>query len=144
MSAVLTAVRFAGEGNASRVLKKQLPLITQQFPEVAACHPGTINVRFEWPLIVARPDFRTGPIDWKPGAQEIFDLVRVKLEAPLGKPSRDAWLYVAHRSQHRKDLAAHEIIAPRLELGGVEKLGVAITRQCERLSYRHNPLILVL
>ena len=135
--------RFKGEGNASHVLGIQLPLIAQQFPAVADCHAGTINVTFEHPLIVVTPDFRTTPIDWKPGKHEVFDFVRVTLQVPYEGPACPAWLYVAYRSAHRRNLAAHEIIAPKLNLDGIERLGVVISRKCTQIAYRANPIALI-
>jgi len=101
----LSARLFPGEGNASRALKVQLPLIEKSFPELKGCHFGTINLEFEAPLILVNPDHRTPPIKWKDSLTvgEVFDLVRVGFEIPSVSLSCDGWLYVAHRSAHRKD-----------------------------------------
>lgn len=43
-----------GLGVAQGTLARQLPLISKDFPEVADCHPGTINLELECPLEVAQ------------------------------------------------------------------------------------------
>lgn len=141
----LKAKRFPGEGNASRTVAIQLPFITETFPEIRGCHFGTINLEFEAPLIVACPDHRTPPIKWKQSLEvgEVFDLVRVSLEIPTKGTAHDAWLYLAHRSAHRKNLSRHELIAPYLNMDTVEELGVVIKRPCIHLPYRHNPVYVV-
>ena len=131
---------FAGEHNANRTVAKQLPYIAETFPEVQACHSGTINIELEGSLIVARADYRTPPIKWKQNLVEgeVFDLVRVRLEVPFGGPSHEAWLYVAHRSAHRANLSKHEVIASFIELAGAQDVGVVIERQHVLLPYKHN------
>lgn len=71
-----------GLGVAKGTLARQLPLICQNFPEVADCYPGTINLEFEFPLTVTQPDHRTAPLAWTPSGRttEVFDLVRIELE----------------------------------------------------------------
>ena len=141
----LKGKRFSGEGNASRTVAIQLPFITETFPEIRGCHCGTINLEFEAPLIVAYPDHRTLPIKWKQSLEvgEVFDLVRVSLESSTNGTAHDAWLYLAHRSAHRKNLLRHEFIAPYFNMDTVEELGVVIKRPCIHLSYRHNPVYVV-
>jgi hypothetical protein len=134
--------RFAGENNANRTIAMQLPFIAKAFPEVAQCHSGTINLELVSPLIVACSDHRTPPIKWKPNLTEgeIFDLVRVFLEVPFDGPRHQAWLYVAHRSRHRTDLRRHEVIAPFIELAGIEEYGLVIEQRSIELPYKHNSL----
>lgn len=99
----LQAQVVPGLGVATGTLARQLPLIAQDFPEVAGCFPGTLNLKLELPLEVTRPDHRTPPLAWTPSGRtrEVFDLLRIELEfAHLPAPVK-AWLYVAHRSPHR-------------------------------------------
>ncbi|MGY2227689.1 glycosyltransferase family 9 protein [Pseudomonas tolaasii] len=112
----------AGLGVATGTLARQLPLISQAFPEVGECYPGTINLLLERPLVVTRPDHRTAPIAWTPSGRitEVFDLVRIELEldhSPLRVP---AWLYIAHGSLHRQTPSTHEVIAQALDLEGIQ------------------------
>jgi hypothetical protein len=111
-----------GLGVATGTLARQLPLISQAFPEVGECYPGTINLLLERPLVVTRPDHRTAPIAWTPSGRitEVFDLVRIELEldhSPLRVP---AWLYIAHGSPHRQTPSTHEVIAQALDLEGIQ------------------------
>ena len=94
--------------------------VSKDFPEVADCHPGTINLELECPLEVTQPDHRTAPLAWTPSGRttEVFDLLRIELEfGPL--PTRvPAWLYVAHASPHRGTPTVHEVITQQLNLSG--------------------------
>jgi hypothetical protein len=114
----ITGQRQPGEGTATGNLAKQLPLILPGFPEIAAVHRGTINLRLDRPLLVLTPDHRTRPIDWDHANHpdgEIFDFLRIQFEAPVGSGPVDAWLYIAHNSQWRKDPRVHEVMAPMIE-----------------------------
>jgi ADP-heptose:LPS heptosyltransferase len=107
-----------GLGVASGTLSRQLPLISATFPEVAECHPGTINLQLDRALHVREPDHRTPPLAWTPSGRtrEVFDLVRVELELVGSGRRFPAWLYVAHGSPHRSTPTIHELIAKPLDL----------------------------
>lgn len=110
-----------GLGVAKGTLARQLPLISQEFPEVANCHPGTINLALEFPIIVTQPDHRTTPLAWTPSGRtdEVFELVRVELEFNDLPRRVAAWLYVAHGSPHRRTPIVHEVIAEQINLSNV-------------------------
>lgn len=112
-----------GLGVAHGTLARQLPLISQEFPEVASCHPGTINLEFETPIKVTQPDHRTVPLAWTPSGRktEVFDLVRVELEFDQLPARVPAWLYVAHGSPHRCTPTVHEVIARQINLSAVHE-----------------------
>jgi len=89
-----------------------VPGIAQEFPEIAQfITRGTINVRFEPQVIVAGWDHRTLPIGWDGGVPEVFDLVRVRLTVPDLGMREKALMYVAHRSEWRKNPHIHEFLA---------------------------------
>jgi hypothetical protein len=138
---------MTGLGGAGGNLEVQLPRIAERFPEVKDCFHGTINIQLEKPLLVLSADHRTGPIDWDaahaPG--EIFDLLRIRLEAPVGSPATRAWLYIAHNSPHRKELQLHEVIGPRIQ-GATPgaRCRIHIERPHLTLPYREFPLVLTL
>src|SRR3984893_11856047 len=92
-----------GTGTAHQNLVLQLPAIAAEFPEVANAHRGTINLQLTLPVFVLAPDHRTRPIQWQPPGNppEIFDLLRVEIEAPVGAVRVACWLYIAHFSPHR-------------------------------------------
>ncbi|WPC04697.1 glycosyltransferase family 9 protein [Pseudomonas benzenivorans] len=125
-----------GLGVAQGTLARQLPLISKDFPEVADCHPGTINLELECPLEVAQPDHRTAPLAWTPSGRttEVFDLVRIELEfGPL--PTRvPAWLYVAHASPHRGTPTVHEVIAQQLNLSEVRECQIHLRASAVTLT----------
>ena len=116
----LNAGIIPGLGVATGTLARQLPLISEEFPEVGGCYAGTINLEFSVPVLVVRPDYRTAPLAWTPSGRttEIFDLLRIELEFSHLPERIPAWLYVAHGSPHRRTPTIHEAIAPRINLNG--------------------------
>ncbi len=134
-----------GVGAASWTLALQIPLISRSFPEVAACYPGTINLKLDQPLLVLSPDHRTEPIVWNPEkpVPETFEFLRVELEAPIGASSVSAWLYIAHSSLHRGSLDTHELITTRLDLANIAECRVHINRPTYQLPYLKYPLVIV-
>jgi hypothetical protein len=120
-------------GGASDTVKGQLPLISEEFPEVRDCHIGTINVAFEPIIIAAGWDHRTNPINWCGEGEwdgEVFDFLRVKLRFPdLDKQPHSAWMYIAHGSPHRMDPHNHEFLAHYIP--GL-RLGITVVMECDR------------
>lgn len=118
MTISLCARIVSGLGVASGTLARQLPLISEHFPEVVYCHPGTINIVLDQALLLTKPDHRTAPLAWTPSGRttEVFDLLRVELELGSSPTRIPAWLYVAHGSPHRDTPMFHELIAPPLNL----------------------------
>ena len=154
----LRAMRCPGKRVAYQTLKRQIPLIAEEFPEIAHCHYGSINFILRLPLIVAVPDYRTKPINWRKDnlvsrlwswisdwnrTSEVFDLVRIVIEVPFGGPGHDAWLYVAHNSPHRETPKIHEAIAPFLELKKHSELGIVIRRGYRNLPYKEGAINVV-
>jgi len=132
-----------GLGVAQGTLARQLPLISKDFPEVADCHPGTINLELECPLEVTQPDHRTAPLAWTPSGRttEVFDLVRIELEfGPL--PTRvPAWLYVAHASPHRGTPTVHEVITQQLNLSEVSECQIHLRASAVTLTLTHQQTV---
>lgn len=125
----LRATIVPGLGVATGTLARQLPLIAKEFPEIADCFPGTLNLKLELPLEVIRPDHRTPPLAWTPSGRtlEVFDLLRIELEfAHLATPV-DAWLYVAHGSPHRATPDLHEVITRKLAIGDVRQCRIHLS-----------------
>ncbi|WP_306108802.1 glycosyltransferase family 9 protein [Pseudomonas sp. FSL R10-1339] len=114
----LDAYIVSGLGVATGTMARQLPLISQSFPEVAECHPGTLNLQLSRPLRLIRPHHRSAPLAWTPSGRtrEVFDLLRIELEFDHLAHRVPAWLYVAHGSPHRQTPTVHEVIATRLAL----------------------------
>jgi|SRR5208282_1055278 len=133
-----------GKGWASGFLKIQLPMISAEFPEIGHCHPGTLNLQLETNLLVLAPDYRTKPINWHPAlaSGEVFDFLRIKLEAPEGSALIAAWLYIAHTSPHRAMFCVHEVLAPKI----TAPVGMPCAIHVERavLPYGQGPLVVVL
>jgi hypothetical protein len=121
-----------GFGWATGFLKKQIPLICREFPEIARCHRGSINVRLNRPLRIRRPDFVTTKIDWGE-QQEIFHFTRIQFQLlPRGKkPGRwvNAWIYGPQNSPHRPDPFYIEVIARKLDLVQSKRCRIRIDRR---------------
>jgi hypothetical protein len=139
--------RCKGLGDAAANLVVQLPFIEREFPELTHCHRGTINLELEYPLLVLTPDHRTRPIPWKQGPEfgegEVFDLLRIELEAPTGTLPVQAWLYLSQISPHRANPHLHEVLAPKLPVDDVQHFTIRIHRPTVQLAYRTFPAILV-
>ncbi len=77
---------------------------------------------------------------------EKFDFLRIFLEAPKGTPAINAWIYIAHRSDHGKNPFVHEIMTPnpKREIIYDQQCMIKINRQCKRLPYAQYPLVVVL
>jgi hypothetical protein len=133
-----------GTGSAHRNLITQLPAIAAEFPEVANAHLGTINLELQVPVIVLAPDHRTLPIQWKPGyPAEIFDLLRVEVEAPIGTEKVKCWFYIAHFSPHRQTPHIHEVLGPKLPVEVGSRCRVHINRSCGQLPHASYPTLLI-
>ena len=107
-----------GLGVASRNLVLQLPLLGVHAPEIAHCHPGTLNIMCERAFTVTAPDVTTPELAWVPGSKrlEAFSLLRVELSVSSHVDRIPAWIYIAHNSPHRQTPAVHEVLAPHLLL----------------------------
>ena len=143
---ILTGTIQKGYGLAMENLKKQLPYIEAEFPEIKGCFEGTLNLKIDRGLLVVSPDHRTKPIPWHeshiPG--EIFDILRIKIKETRSDELIQAWLYIPHNSDHRKDLSIHEVIAQQLDVSQNDKFEIHIDRKCVELTYRQFPIVLVL
>lgn len=135
-----------GLGAARNNLGVQLPMIATEFPEIANCHHGTINLLLDCPLLVLAPDHRTKQIPWHPnfGAGEVFDLLRVDFEAPAGTTATPAWLYIPHGSPHRQNLRYHEVLTSKRQLNASARCRIGIHREVVQLPYQSWPVIVVI
>jgi hypothetical protein len=128
----LIGIHQKGTGTATTNLATQLPLIAREFPEVAACHHGTINLNLDSPLFVIAPDHRTKQIHWNdkdfPDG-EVFDWLRIQIEAPVGASPVNAWLYIPHGSIHRGTPTVHEVMAN-------QRLNTSLGTKCKILIDR--------
>lgn len=138
--------RRTNEGchDAHRTLALQIPLITQEFPEISDCYHGTVNVRLDVGLQIKNYDYQTNPIIWEPqGSPEVFGFLRICFEAPINTPAFKAWLYIAHNSPHYDDPTFHEVIAKKLDLQGVLACRINFDRQIEQTIFNGSQIISV-
>jgi hypothetical protein len=134
-----------GLGAANKTLSLQIPLIAQEFPEIASCHRGSINLELDAPLLVMAPDHRTKPIAWLPNSPqtEMFDFLRVQLEAPVDTVAVQAWLYIPHGSPHRRTPCTHEVITSHIDLAGVVQCRIRIDRPAVQIPWGAFPAVIV-
>jgi hypothetical protein len=146
MSVSIEGTLQAGLGAAQANLEVQLPLVAAEFPEVAGCHPGTINVLLAVPLLVVSPDHRTRALRWNDDEPqgEVVDLLRISLELPSGSQAVPAWLYIPHHSPHRQDLRLHEVIARRVSYTPGQTCRILIHHSVIQLPYPQWPVVTVL
>jgi len=125
---------------ATKYLAMQIPLIAKQFPEIARCHPGSINVKLDVPLRIHKPDFITREIDWGV-MKEVFHFTRIRfalLPRRGRQRTRKAWIYGPQNSPHRGNVYYIEVIAGKIDLGK--------TRRCRiRIDHPHRlvPLTII-
>jgi hypothetical protein len=95
---------------ANETLKKQIPLIAIEFPEIKNCHPASINLKMECELRIDHPDHETGLIEWNEPPGEKFGFLRIGFEFPLETEPRKAWIYIPHDSPHFANRSQVEVI----------------------------------
>ena len=115
---------------ATKYLKTQIPLIARQFPEIARCHRGSINVLLDKPLRIHKPDFITREIDWGV-MKEVFHFTRIRfaLLPRTGRPrTHKAWIYGPQNSPHRGNVFYVEVITRKIDLGRIKRCRICIDR----------------
>ncbi len=127
-----------GQGKAQDTLAEQLPLFADCFPEVNVCHPGTLNILLEKPVVVLVPDYTSPPIPWHPGFKlvksgEVFQFVRIrlKIDDPGCPGAVPAWIYLAQFSPYRQNPFYAEVIAPKLAFTGTPACELIIQSPCQ-------------
>ncbi|MBF0409047.1 MAG: hypothetical protein HQM10_16990 [Candidatus Riflebacteria bacterium] len=123
-----------GIGESNKTIKEQLPFFEKVCPEIIACHPGTINIRLDKPLVVFKPDFSTESVPWHPALKlikkgEKFEFVNVILKIDGCEPVK-SWIYKAQFSPYRDDPFIIEVIAPRINFSGTPDCTVEIISNC--------------
>jgi hypothetical protein len=113
---------ISGYGAAQSNMAKQLPLFRQipdlirLLPIIATCHPGTINIQLDQPLLVPlqHADFVTQDVTWAPAPHppERFAFLEIEFECPRDSSRQAALIFIPFRSPHFDDLYVHEVIAP--------------------------------
>lgn len=112
-----------GLGAARGNLAAQLPKIALEYPAIKDCYFGSINIKLDQPLHIAKADHTTQPIEWMPGVLEKFSLTEVEFEYPIDGPRHTVWVYSAELSPHRFNKSRIEIIAPIIP-------GIAVGKLC--------------
>jgi len=126
----------SGLGAASGTLKRQIPLIREQFDFIQNCWPGTINLRLSEPVILLNVDFETTPIAWTPSGRkaESFGFIEIALAFPGSLKMFQGWLYLASNSPHRHDNHTFEVITQKLNLDGVSDCKMYIRSSAIEMS----------
>lgn len=114
----IEGARFSGLGQASETVAAQMEGISRGFPEFRRCHPATINVEFDQPLVVRHPDHDTGLMPWFYRGElidrETFKLLRIVFEAVCDPPvTARGWIYISSGAPYGKMPRQHEIVLER-------------------------------
>jgi hypothetical protein len=119
----------SGLGRATNTVRMQAPLLKPHFPEISACHPGTINFVLEIALQVRLPDIVTPPLAWHPSNPkgERFGITKIGLILPNGE-LHDAWIFTSEGSPHRLNDHLVEVVAKRLKVATGDKCGLTVDR----------------
>jgi hypothetical protein len=113
----------------------QKPLLVRYFPEIAACHNGTINLLLDEPLEIRLPDVVTPPLRWRPYEPEFDERFGFKkITFILDGRRHPAWIYIAERSQHLFKTGMIELVAE--EIPGVQ-YGARCALHIERAQPAH-------
>lgn len=134
----INAKIIPGTGAGPVNLPRQLPRFEEEFPEIRSVSRNFITLQLDRPLLVMAADHRTRPIHWdetNPDG-EVFDFLRVQLEAPIGSDPISCWLYVAHWSQFRETPTQHELVGPAIDLPDGTECRLIIERHASFLPYK--------
>jgi hypothetical protein len=85
-----------GKNPANGTIIRQKTLVAKNFPDIANCYNGTINLQLECPLQVRLPDIVTPPLRWHPNGDERFGITAIELEIEAKRYK--AWIYTAEHS----------------------------------------------
>jgi hypothetical protein len=121
----------SGANAAKKNLINQAEMLGQEFPEIVPyTQHGTINVQFEPHLLVVGSDYRTKPIKWDKNNPEVFDFVRVRVRISDLNTQAPGFIYIAHRSDHRKDPHMHELLVAN-HISGLQ-VNMPVEIRCDR------------
>jgi hypothetical protein len=117
----------SGLGAASKTITMQMPHFVQSHPELGKCLQRTINVVLQCQLEIISPSFLIGPIKWHPnGPAELFGFRSIIFELPEHRLQTDAWLYMPYLSPHRANPFHVEVLAPELQIEGINGCAIHI------------------
>ncbi|MDD5773950.1 MAG: hypothetical protein PHX78_10845 [bacterium] len=120
-----------GFGAASSInIPKQKPFFKKYIPNIDSYHTGTINLLLDAPLVISSPDIETEPIEWVKNFTEIFGFLKIKFETipPSQDMPLDALIYIPYRSPYYTNHFYKEIMAPKINLEGIEYCNIIIDK----------------
>lgn len=117
-------------------IPRQKPFFKKYLPDIENYYEGTINLLLEAPLVIHAPDIETEPIEWAEGFVEKFGFLRIKFETIPSKDSMplDALIYIPYRSPHYPNPFYKEILAPRINLSGIEYCNIIIDKKMREMT----------
>jgi hypothetical protein len=125
-----------GLGEASRTIELQKPYFKNYIQNIDIYHTGTINLLLENPLIISSPDIKTKPINWVGDWVEEFGFLKIQFETIPSSSSMpiDALIYIAYRSPHFSKHSYKEILAPFVDLNGVNFCNIIINKKINTVN----------
>ena len=108
----------SGLGSASVNVPMQMPFFKTYEPRLTNCHPATLNVLLDAPLVVVRWDIDTGKVNWKrkPHRGERFSFLEIAFF--YNDARYEGWIYYARNSPHCGNLFNAELMLPWIPITG--------------------------
>lgn len=111
---------------AHKNIAMQKPYFVQDYPELAHCYNGTINLVFEKKFRLEKPSFSIKDVYWTESKRkkESFDFFRISLF--INKQIIPAWIYSPSNSPHKTNFYFKEVITEKLDLHDLEEVMIEV------------------
>lgn len=111
---------------AHKNIAMQKPYFVQDYPELAHCYNGTINLVFEKEFRLDKPSFSIKDVYWTESKRkkESFDFFRISLF--IHDQIIPAWIYSPSNSPHKTNFYFKEVITEKLDLHNLEEIMIEV------------------
>jgi len=128
-----------GIGAASNTIAQQKIYFKPYINNIDDYYDGTINVLLESPLFIREPKIITPIIRWgKEGRLGKFGFHQIKLELEKKPPAQneviECYIYIPYNSPLYNNLFLMEILAPKINLAGVDYCNIIIEEEAREVG----------
>lgn len=111
---------------AHKNIAMQKPYFVKDYPELAHCYNGTINLVFEKKFRLEKPSFSIKDVYWTESKRrkESFDFFRISLF--IHNQIIPAWIYSPSNSPHKTNFYFKEVITEKLDLHNLKEIMIEI------------------
>lgn len=111
---------------AHKNIAMQKPYFVKDYPELAHCYNGTINLVFEKKFRLEKPSFSIKDLYWTESKRkkESFDFFRISLF--IHDQIIPAWIYSPSNSPHKTNFYFKEVITEKLDLYNLEEITIEL------------------